>query len=125
MSKTYAHYTESTKRNVVAAVRSGLSIRGMGKRLSTPESTISQWVHSPRYSDVAPASEEVLAAIPSLPCPENDSQSGFVKVRKGWTLDDFMYFIDRYLNWFRNEKIKTSLNNKSPKEYRTELSLAL
>ena len=33
---------------------------------------------------------------------------------KGWTLDDFMYFIDRYLNWFRNERIKTSLNNKSP-----------
>lgn len=44
---------------------------------------------------------------------------------KGWTLDDFMYFIDRYLNWFRNERIKTSLNNKSPKEYRTELGLAL
>ena len=83
MSKTYAHYTESTKRNVVAAVRSGLSIRGMGKRLSIHESIISQWVHSPRYSDVAPASEDVLAAIPSLPCPENDSQSGFVKVRKG------------------------------------------
>ena len=36
----------------------------------------------PRYSDVAPASEEVLAAIPSLPCPEDDSPSGFVKVRK-------------------------------------------
>ena len=33
---------------------------------------------------------------------------------KGWTLDDFMYFIDRYLYWFRNERIKTSLNNKSP-----------
>ena len=82
MSKTYSHYTESTKRNVVAAVRSGLSIRGMGKRLSIPESTISQWVHSPRYSDVASASEEVLAAIPSLPCSENDSPSGFVKVRK-------------------------------------------
>ena len=36
-----------------------------------------------------------------------------------------MYFIDRYLNWFRNERIKIGLNNKSPKEYRTELSLAL
>lgn len=67
MSKTYAHYTESTKRNIVAAVRSGLNIRGMEKRLSIPESTISQWVHSPRYSDIAPASEEVLTAIPSLP----------------------------------------------------------
>ena len=82
MSKTYSHYTESTKRNVVAAVRSGLSIRGMRRRLSIPESTISQWVHSPRYSDVAPASEEVLTAIPSLPCSENDSPTGFVKVRK-------------------------------------------
>ena len=36
-----------------------------------------------------------------------------------------MYFIDRYLNWFRNERIKISLNNKNPKEYRTELGLAL
>ena len=44
---------------------------------------------------------------------------------KGWTLDDFMYFIDRYLNWFRNERIKLGLNSKSPKEYRTELGLAL
>ena len=44
---------------------------------------------------------------------------------KGWTLDDFMYFIDRYLNWFSNERIKIGLNNKSPKEYRTELGLAL
>lgn len=57
MSKNYAHYTDSTKKNVVAAVRSGLSIRGIGKRLSIPLSTISQWVHDPRYSDVAPASE--------------------------------------------------------------------
>ena len=45
--------------------------------------------------------------------------------RKRWTLDDFMYFIDRYLNWFRNERIKIRLNNKSPKEYRTELGLLL
>ena len=44
---------------------------------------------------------------------------------KGWTLDDFMYFIDRYLNWFRNERIKIGLNNRSPREYRTELGLAL
>ena len=82
MSKTYAHYTESTKRNVVAAFRSGLSIREMGKHLRIPKSTISQWVHSPRYSDVTPASEEVLTAIPSLPCSENDSPTGFVKVRQ-------------------------------------------
>ena len=82
MGKNYAHYTDSTKKNVVAAVRSGLSIRGIGKRLSIPLSTISQWVHDPRYSDVAPASEEVLTAIPSLPCSENDSPSGFVKGRK-------------------------------------------
>ena len=44
---------------------------------------------------------------------------------KGRTLDDFMYFIDRYLNWFRNERIKIGLNNKNPKEYRTGLGLAL
>ena len=34
---------------------------------------------------------------------------------RGCTLDDFMYFIDRYLNWFRNERIKIRLNNKRPK----------
>ena len=44
---------------------------------------------------------------------------------RDWTLDDFMYFIDRYLNWFRNERIKIRLNNKITKEYRTELGLAL
>ena len=36
-----------------------------------------------------------------------------------------MYFIDRCLNWFKNERIKLLSNNKSPKEYRTELGLAL
>ena len=44
---------------------------------------------------------------------------------RGCTLDDLMYFIDRYLNWFRNERIKIRLNNKRTKEYRTELGLAL
>ena len=44
---------------------------------------------------------------------------------KGWTLDDFMYFINRHLHWFRNERIKIGLNNKSPKENKTELGLLL
>ena len=44
---------------------------------------------------------------------------------KGWTLDDFMYFINRYLHWFRNERIKAKLDYRSPKEYRTELGLLL
>ena len=29
------------------------------------------------------------------------------------------------VSWFRNERIKIGLNNKSPKKYRTELGLAL
>ena len=44
---------------------------------------------------------------------------------KIWTLDNFMYFIERHLNWFRNERIKVSLDYKSPNEYRNELGLAL
>ena len=67
--------------------------------------------------------------------PDNSACEGFFgriknevfhkRDRKGWTLDDFMYFIDRYLNWFRNERIKISSNNKNPMEYRTDLGLAL
>ncbi|MDY5931698.1 MAG: hypothetical protein SPJ34_06695 [Candidatus Ornithospirochaeta sp.] len=40
---------------------------------------------------------------------------------KGWTLDDSMHLSDRYLSWFRNERIKIALSNRSPKEHRTEL----
>ena len=44
---------------------------------------------------------------------------------RGWTLDDFMYFIDRYLHWIRNERIKAKIDYRNPKENRTELGLAL
>lgn len=43
---------------------------------------------------------------------------------RGWTLDDFMYFLDRYLNWFCYERIKLGFNGKSPMERRQELGLA-
>ncbi|MBQ0071142.1 MAG: IS3 family transposase [Spirochaetales bacterium] len=42
---------------------------------------------------------------------------------KGWTLDDFMYFLDRYLNWFCCGRIKLRFNGKSPMERRQELGL--
>lgn len=42
---------------------------------------------------------------------------------KGWTLDDFMYFLDRYLNWFCYGRIKLGFNGKSPMERRLELGL--
>ena len=76
-----------------------------------------------------------MTGIRDLCSPDNSACEGFFgRIKnevlcgrdwKGWTLDDFMYFIDRNLNWFRNERIKIGLNNKSPKEYRTELGLAV
>ena len=38
---------------------------------------------------------------------------------RDWTLDDFMYFIDRYLHWFRNERIKAK------RDYRSQMSIEL
>ena len=36
-----------------------------------------------------------------------------------------MYFIDRYLNWFRNERSKAKFDYRSPKEYRIEFGLTV
>ena len=42
---------------------------------------------------------------------------------QGWSLDDFMYFLSRYLNWFCYERIKLGFNGKSPMTRRFELGL--
>lgn len=42
---------------------------------------------------------------------------------KGWSLDDFMYHLDRYLNWFCRGRIKLGFNGMSPMERRLELGI--
>ena len=69
------------------------------------------------YSFYPPAGEGILGRIKNVVIYRRDL--------KVWVLDCSIYFIDRYLNWLRNERVKIRLNKKSPKEYRSELGLAL
>ena len=71
----YSLYTEEAKMNAVAAVRAGLSQVSVARRLGIPGTTLSSWVKDERYSEVGPASREVLAAIPEDPC-----KGGFLAV---------------------------------------------
>ena len=58
-------YTEDFKRNAVAVVRSGYRISTLAKRLDIPPSSIRNWLEHPRYADVKPAGEDLLAKVPS------------------------------------------------------------
>jgi transposase InsO family protein/transposase-like protein len=42
---------------------------------------------------------------------------------KDWSLNDFMCYLDRYLNWFCSVRIKNRLGNKSPLVNRQELGM--
>lgn len=66
MKRELRHYEESTKVNVVAAVRSGLSQSSIACRLGIPSTTVQQWVENPKNGDVGPASKDVLAALPPV-----------------------------------------------------------
>ena len=65
--------------------------------------------------------------------PDNSACEGFFgrinnemfygRDRTGWTLDDFMYHLDRHLNWFCNGRIKLGFNGMSPMERRLELGI--
>lgn len=57
-------YSESFRRNAVAVVRSGYAVSTTAKRLGMPETSLRNWVKHPRYAEVQPASEEILAALP-------------------------------------------------------------
>jgi len=69
-------YTEEFRKNAVAVVRSGYGIANLAKRLHVPPSSIRNWMEHPRYSDVPPATDELLAMLPK----ENQTQSLMVKV---------------------------------------------
>lgn len=42
----------------------------------------------------------------------------------GWSVDDFMDAVDRYIHWYNERRIKESLGGMSPLQYRRSLNLA-
>ena len=67
---------EEFKRNAVAVIRTGYSVANLAKRLHIPPSSIRNWLENPRYSDVSPAGEELLAMIPK----DQPAVSGLVRI---------------------------------------------
>lgn len=66
--------------------------------------------------------------------PDNSACEGFfgrLKVElfygrswSGWSVDDFMDAVDRYIHWYNERRIKESLGGMSPLQYRRSLNLA-
>lgn len=66
--------------------------------------------------------------------PDNSACEGFfgrLKVElfygrcwSGWSVDDFMDAVDRYIHWHNERRIKESLGGMSPLQYRRSLNLA-
>lgn len=69
-------YTEEFRRNAVSVVRSGYGIANLAKRPHIPPSSIRNWLENPRYADVPPAGDELLAMIPK----EQPSTQGLVQI---------------------------------------------
>ena len=57
-------YSESFRVNAVAVVRSGYAVSTTAKRLGMPEKSLRNWMKHPKYTEVQPAGEEVLAVLP-------------------------------------------------------------
>lgn len=68
-------YTDEFRRNAVAVVRAEYGIANLAKRLHVPPSSIRNWLANPKYSDVPPAGDELLAMIPQ----EQADSHGLVK----------------------------------------------
>lgn len=58
-------YTEEFKKNAVAVVKTGYGVANLAKRLHVPPSSIRNWLDHPKYMDVEPADEKLLAMIPA------------------------------------------------------------
>lgn len=67
MKRTVTHYPEETKKNVVAAVRSGISQNSIARRLGIPSTTVNQWMRSQKYAGIASAAQNVMEALPADP----------------------------------------------------------
>ena len=72
-------YTEEFRRNAVAVVKSGYGILTLAKRLNIPPTSLRNWIEHPKYKDIQPASEEVLAA---LPAPQVNEETKVVPITK-------------------------------------------
>ncbi len=70
-------YTDEFRRNVVSVLRSGMKVYDVARRLDVPISTIWGWLHEDKFASVGPASDEVLAALPSkaLTLPSSNKSS--------------------------------------------------
>ena len=75
-------YSESFRRNAVAVVRSGYAVSTTAKRLGMPETSLRNWVKHPRYAEVQPASEELLAALPTAPQAQTSALVPITKSEK-------------------------------------------
>lgn len=59
----YNKYPEETKRNVVAAIRAGITPGAIERKIGIPESTAAYWDKSSAYRDVPAADEEILKSL--------------------------------------------------------------
>ena len=59
----YNRYPEETKRNVVAAIRAGITPGAISRKTGIPKSTAAYWSNSAAYSDVPAADGEILKSL--------------------------------------------------------------
>ncbi|MGN1210846.1 MAG: hypothetical protein ACI4TM_04115 [Candidatus Cryptobacteroides sp.] len=59
----YNIYPEETKRNVVAAIRAGVTPMAISRKTGIPKSTAAYWNNSAAYRDVPAADEEILNSL--------------------------------------------------------------
>ena len=79
MERLLNTYTDEFRRNVVAVIRSGMKACKVADRLNISRYTIYDWLKNPKFADVQPASEEVLAA---LPAPQVNEETKLVPITK-------------------------------------------
>lgn len=75
------------KRNVVAAIKSGISQLSISRRFGIPATTVLQWRKNPKYADVQPAGQNILEALPPDPSHfaityRSEREEHFVQVPK-------------------------------------------
>ena len=59
----YNRYPEETKRNVVAAIRAGITPGVISRKTGIPKITAAYWSNSAAYSDVPAADGEILKSL--------------------------------------------------------------
>ena len=59
----YNRYPEETKRNVVVAIRAGITPGAISRKTGIPKSMAAYWSNSAAYSDVPAADGEILKSL--------------------------------------------------------------